>query len=155
MKLPFLAHVWVLFSVIVAKLFVRLILNFSSMNRLCAFQMHFQISFLRVVTLPLNLQWRSIIYEVRSTIEIYCSCHQRSTLRANPIIEFGPAEETLEAILQNDPFRLDNMDAYSNILYVKEDKARLSYLANLAHNTDKYRPETCCIIGSDCAHPPE
>lgn len=49
--------------------------------------------------------------------------------------------------MEKDPYRLDNMDIFSNILYVKENKARLSYLAHKAHEIDKYRPETCCIIG--------
>jgi hypothetical protein len=39
------------------------------------------------------------------------------------------------------------MEYYSNILYVKENHAKLSILAHKAHTTDKYREETCCIIG--------
>jgi anaphase-promoting complex subunit 8 len=37
---------------------------------------------------------------------------------------------------------------YSDILYVKESKAELSHLAHIAAKNDKYRPETCCIIGN-------
>jgi hypothetical protein len=33
-------------------------------------------------------------------------------------------------MLQEDPYRLDNMDTYSNILYVKEQKTLLSFLAH-------------------------
>jgi anaphase-promoting complex subunit 8 len=40
------------------------------------------------------------------------------------------------------------MDIYSNILYVKECFAALSHLAHKSVLTDKYRPETCCIIGN-------
>ena len=40
------------------------------------------------------------------------------------------------------------MCRYSDILYVKESKAELSNLAHLAAKNDKYRPETCCIIGN-------
>ena len=40
------------------------------------------------------------------------------------------------------------MDTYSNILYVKEAYAGLSHLAHSAILTDKYKPETCCIIGN-------
>jgi hypothetical protein len=32
--------------------------------------------------------------------------------------------------------------------YVKESKARLSHLAHVATKNDKYRPETCCIVGN-------
>ncbi|KAJ8918259.1 hypothetical protein NQ315_014129 [Exocentrus adspersus] len=47
-----------------------------------------------------------------------------------------------KSILAVDPYRLDNLDTYSNLLYD---------LADLAHkvvNIDKYRVETCCVIGN-------
>ena len=40
------------------------------------------------------------------------------------------------------------MDNYSNVLYVKEEFADLSHLAHHLVMTDKYRPETCCIVGN-------
>ena len=40
------------------------------------------------------------------------------------------------------------IDEYSNILYVKEQPAALSHLAHRVSLDDKYRPETCCIIGN-------
>jgi len=40
------------------------------------------------------------------------------------------------------------MDCYSNILYVKEQFAALSHLAHRVAATDRYRPESCCIIGN-------
>jgi len=43
---------------------------------------------------------------------------------------------------------LQGMDIYSNILYVKEAFAALSHLAQRAALTNKYRPETACIIGN-------
>eukprot|EP01125_Pyxidicula_operculata_P014862 TRINITY_DN5005_c0_g1_i1.p1 TRINITY_DN5005_c0_g1~~TRINITY_DN5005_c0_g1_i1.p1 ORF type:complete len:389 (-),score=46.41 TRINITY_DN5005_c0_g1_i1:143-1309(-) len=62
--------------------------------------------------------------------------------------EFDDAERYFERLLQDDPCRLANMDTYSNILYVTESHAKLSYLAYKASTTDKYTPETCCIIGN-------
>ncbi|KAL8615435.1 hypothetical protein ACOMHN_036255 [Nucella lapillus] len=47
-----------------------------------------------------------------------------------------------------DPFRLENMDVYSNLLYVKEMRAELSYLAHRCCDINKYRVETCCVIGN-------
>lgn len=61
--------------------------------------------------------------------------------------EFDEAQELFEALLKSDPYRVDGLDIYSNILYVKECFSALSYLAHKAVLTDKYRPETCCIIG--------
>lgn len=50
------------------------------------------------------------------------------------------------------PYRLDDMDIFSNLLFVKDSKEKLSVLAHQSERIDKYRPETCCIIGK-CAHP--
>mmetsp|Transcript_25042 Transcript_25042/g.46709 ORF Transcript_25042/g.46709 Transcript_25042/m.46709 type:complete len:463 (+) Transcript_25042:3-1391(+) len=49
---------------------------------------------------------------------------------------------------QQDRYYLDHKDVYSNILYVKEDRVALSHLAQEAVIIDKYRPETCCIVGN-------
>ena len=58
-------------------------------------------------------------------------------------------EQSLEWFSQiHDPFSLENKDVYSNILYVKEDRVALSHLAHQSVAVDKYRPETCCIIGN-------
>lgn len=62
--------------------------------------------------------------------------------------DFDEAEAIFEELLRLDPYRIDGMDTYSNILYVKECFAALSHLAHRAVLTDKYRPETCCIIGN-------
>ncbi|XP_046385821.1 cell division cycle protein 23 homolog isoform X2 [Ischnura elegans] len=47
-----------------------------------------------------------------------------------------------------DPYRLDNLDTYSNLLYVKELKVELANLAHHATQIDEYRAETCCVIGN-------
>jgi len=40
------------------------------------------------------------------------------------------------------------MDVLSNILYVRDNAERLSQLAHHALEVDRFRPETCCIIGT-------
>ncbi|RXG71500.1 Cell division cycle protein 23-like protein [Armadillidium vulgare] len=47
-----------------------------------------------------------------------------------------------------DPFRLENVDVYSNLLYVQEMRVDLSHLAHRVVTIDKYRVETCCVIGN-------
>jgi hypothetical protein len=42
---------------------------------------------------------------------------------------------------------LDDMDTFSNILFINGMHADLSYHAHRASTIDKYRPETCCAIG--------
>ncbi|XP_072178028.1 uncharacterized protein [Diadema setosum] len=58
------------------------------------------------------------------------------------------AVELFKQLQKADPFRLENMDIYSNLLYVKEMKAELSHLAHHVCEVDKYRVETCCVIGN-------
>ena len=62
--------------------------------------------------------------------------------------EFDRAQNIFEDVFRADPYRLEGMDIYSNILYVKEAREKLSFLAHSAVMTDKYRPETCCIVGN-------
>ena len=63
------------------------------------------------------------------------------------MVEFDEAEEMFDQIVADDPYRLDDLDVYSNILYVMEKSSKLAYLAQLATSTDKFRVETCCIVG--------
>lgn len=58
------------------------------------------------------------------------------------------AIEQYELLQDMDPYRLDNMDIYSNLLFVKEMKKEMSELAHKAMEINKYRPETCCVIGN-------
>ncbi|GJU27870.1 anaphase-promoting complex subunit 8 [Tanacetum coccineum] len=62
--------------------------------------------------------------------------------------EFEQVEAIFEELLRIDPYRIDDMDMYSNVLYSKECFSALSYLAHQVFMTDKYRPESCCIIGN-------
>ncbi|KAF5796759.1 putative tetratricopeptide-like helical domain superfamily [Helianthus annuus] len=62
--------------------------------------------------------------------------------------EFELVEAIFEELLRIDPYRIDDMDMYSNVLYAKECFSGLSYLAHQVFMTDKYRPESCCIIGN-------
>ncbi|CAG8857420.1 4271_t:CDS:2, partial [Gigaspora margarita] len=58
-------------------------------------------------------------------------------------------ESIFENIIKSDPYRLDDIDLYSNILYVLEGKsAKLSFLAHMSCHTDKFRSETMCIVGN-------
>lgn len=62
--------------------------------------------------------------------------------------EFEQVEIIFDELLRNDPYRVEDMDMYSNVLYAKECFSALSYLAHRVFLTDKYRPESCCIIGN-------
>ncbi|TIA16834.1 TPR-like protein [Aureobasidium pullulans] len=62
--------------------------------------------------------------------------------------EFEEADGLFADLLSRHPYRLDSMDSYSNILYVMPSRPKLAYLASVASAIDKFRPETCCIIGN-------
>ncbi|KAG9452207.1 hypothetical protein H6P81_005111 [Aristolochia fimbriata] len=62
--------------------------------------------------------------------------------------ELDDSEILFEELLRNDPYRVDSMDVYSNVLYAKESFSSLSFLAHRVFLSDKYRPESCCIIAN-------
>jgi anaphase-promoting complex subunit 8 len=66
-------------------------------------------------------------------------------------IDFGRAEVQFERILALDPYRIDDIDVYSNILYVTDNKLKLSRLAHEFLALDKDRPEICCLVGVFCS----
>lgn len=57
------------------------------------------------------------------------------------------AEKVFDDIRKRDPYRIDDIDVFSNILYVMQKRTKLSKLAHefLAFNKD--RPEVCCVVG--------
>jgi len=62
-------------------------------------------------------------------------------------IDFEAAERVFDDIRRRDPFRVDNIDVFSNILYVMENRTKLSKLAHEFLALNKERPEVCCIVG--------
>lgn len=65
--------------------------------------------------------------------------------------DFDEAEEFFDELLTKDPHRLTDMDKFSHILYVKEQRGGLSFLAQRTMKTDKFRPETCVVAGNHYA----
>jgi anaphase-promoting complex subunit 8 len=62
--------------------------------------------------------------------------------------DFERASNIFNEILATSPHRLDSLDHYSNILYVMNERPRLAFVAQIATATDKFRPETCCVVGN-------
>ncbi|KAL8651752.1 MAG: hypothetical protein Q9226_004567 [Calogaya cf. arnoldii] len=62
--------------------------------------------------------------------------------------DYEESESIFSSIIHSSPHRLDSLDHYSNVLYVMHSRPKLAFLAQLATATDKFRPETCCIIGN-------
>ncbi|CAE6467973.1 unnamed protein product [Rhizoctonia solani] len=62
--------------------------------------------------------------------------------------DFDEAEQIFEHVLTEDPYRVDEIDVYSNILYVMKKRARLSDIAHKFVKVAKDRPEVCCLVGN-------
>lgn len=58
------------------------------------------------------------------------------------------AEQHFSRLLAQHPHRLDSLDHYSNILYVLNMRPKLAFVAHLSSNVDKFRPESCVVIGN-------
>ncbi|KAJ7770178.1 hypothetical protein DFH07DRAFT_902372 [Mycena maculata] len=62
--------------------------------------------------------------------------------------DFKSAQAQFERILAIDPNRVEDIDIYSNILYVTDSRLKLSRLANDFLALDRDRPEVCCLVGN-------
>jgi hypothetical protein len=69
--------------------------------------------------------------------------------------EWSEAEQLYDYILKKEPYRIDDMDVYSNILHVMEKRSKLSKLAHDLLAVDKDRPEVCCIVGKSVSLCPD
>lgn len=63
-------------------------------------------------------------------------------------VDFEEASSIFANILITSPYRLESLDHYSNILYVMGARPQLAFVAQVATATDKFRPETCCVVGN-------
>lgn len=118
--------------------------------------------------LPSNLM--SIMYQAVASVELFSTTDQSTTVSyLQTLLSYFPtstflltqlatlhyhakdydtAASIFQDLLVTHPHRLDGLDHYSNILYVMTDRARLAFLAHLATSIDKFRPETCCVVGN-------
>ncbi|CAG0896042.1 unnamed protein product [Cyprideis torosa] len=69
-------------------------------------------------------------------------------LAFNIILSVPEGLEAFEKIRALDPYSLDYMDTLSNLIYCKEDRVALTVLAHSAHQIDRYRRETLCIVAN-------
>lgn len=60
---------------------------------------------------------------------------------------FAAAEKAFDFLLKKDPYRIEYIDLFSNILYVTQNSIKLSRLAHEYVTLEKDRPEVCCLLG--------
>lgn len=64
------------------------------------------------------------------------------------VIDYNEAEALFDEMRKEQPYRIEDMDIYSNLLYLQDSRHKLSLLAHDCVRIDRYRPETCCIVGT-------
>ncbi|KAJ3302724.1 Anaphase-promoting complex subunit 23 [Kappamyces sp. JEL0829] len=72
---------------------------------------------------------------------------QRAVLYHNAR-DFEESESLFESLHSLDPYLIDSMDLYSNVLYVRRNYSKLCDLAHTMSMTDRFRPETCVCVGN-------
>lgn len=90
-----------------------------------------------------------VLYE--SLLEVFEKSNyvltQLALVRDN-LRDANTAIEIFRIVRSSDPWRLEAMDTFSNLLYVKGMRADQSSLAHAVNNIDPFRVETCCCIGN-------
>ncbi|KKA27914.1 hypothetical protein TD95_004456 [Thielaviopsis punctulata] len=124
--------------------------------------------FLSEVTARLPQNIMSFIFHVHTSLELYQHSnslldsleqlldifpHSAFLLSCTALLayhakDFYSAENTFSKLLALHPYRLDSLDHYSNILYVLGMRPKLAFLAHLCSNMDRFRPESCVVIGN-------
>ncbi|GAA5887104.1 hypothetical protein JCM5296_001595 [Sporobolomyces johnsonii] len=62
--------------------------------------------------------------------------------------EFDESTALFTSLQKTDPYRVEDIDIFSNILYVSEKRAELATLAQEYTKMDRMRPEVCCLVGN-------
>jgi hypothetical protein len=62
-------------------------------------------------------------------------------------VDYEAAEHLYDAILTKDPYRIENIDVFCNILYVMDKRIKLSKLAHEFLQLNKNSPEVCYLVG--------
>ncbi|RWS27271.1 cell division cycle protein 23-like protein [Leptotrombidium deliense] len=106
--------------------------------------------FLGAAYLELQLNEEALLLYY-ALLDIFKECnyiYSQMAIAKHNLRDVDGAIELFKMIRKSDPARLDAMDIYSNLLYVKDKRAELSSLAHAANTIDPFRVETCCCIAN-------
>ena len=65
------------------------------------------------------------------------------------VLDYNESSALFEELHRSFPTRLEHMDVFSNLLYLLNSVDKLCVLALECAKIDKYRPETCSVIGKE------
>jgi anaphase-promoting complex subunit 8 len=94
----------------------------------------------------LKAQMALVYYHLRGTYHLSCQ------VSLTPYADFEVAESLFDAVQKADPYRMEEVDIFSNMLYVMDKKAKLGKLAHQYAEIDRNRAEVCCLIGGFRPH---
>lgn len=89
----------------------------------------------------------SIIRDLQSIFPHSIHLRAQEALVYYHMRDFETAEKHFEAVQQLDPYRMEEVDIYSNMLYVMDKRAKLGQIAHEYAEIDRNRAEVCCLIG--------
>ncbi|KAH9416628.1 Anaphase-promoting complex subunit 23 [Dermatophagoides pteronyssinus] len=95
-----------------------------------------------------NEESLNIYQDLFKTFEDNTYIRTQMAIVNNNLRNFDDSIKLFSIVRSNEPCKLDAMDIYSNLLYVKELQTELSSLAHISNKIDPYRVETCVCIAN-------
>ncbi|KAG0139623.1 hypothetical protein CROQUDRAFT_101269 [Cronartium quercuum f. sp. fusiforme G11] len=95
-----------------------------------------------------------VIEELKELFPTSIYLKSQEALISYNLRDFEISEKIFDEIYTRDPYRIEDVDTYSNILYVMEKRSKLTSLAqNYTSDenglgVDRMRPEVCCLLGN-------
>ncbi|KAH9510557.1 Anaphase-promoting complex subunit 23 [Dermatophagoides farinae] len=89
-----------------------------------------------------------IYQDLLKTFEDNAYIRTQMAIVNNNLKNFDEAIKLFAIVRSSEPYKLDAMDIYSNLLYCKESRTELSSLAHILNKIDPYRVETCVCIAN-------
>ncbi|POW12578.1 hypothetical protein PSTT_04275 [Puccinia striiformis] len=95
-----------------------------------------------------------VVEELKELFPSSLFLKSQQALIAYHVRDFDTAETIFDSIYEADTYRVEDVDTYSNILYVMDKRAKLTALAQHyaggieSAGGDRMRPEVCCLLGN-------
>jgi anaphase-promoting complex subunit 8 len=97
---------------------------------------------------------QKVVEELKELFPSSLFLKSQQALIAYHVRDFDTAETIFDSIYETDTYRVEDVDTYSNILYVMDKRAKLTSLAQHyaggieSAGGDRMRPEVCCLLGN-------
>ncbi|ORX34176.1 putative cell division control protein 23 [Kockovaella imperatae] len=103
------------------------------------------------VMLDLHTATDLVMSMIKELLEVFPSSvhlNAQTALVYYHMRDFETAEKQFDAVQAADPYRMEDVDIYSNMLYVMDKRSKLGKLAHEYAEIDRNRAEVCCLIGN-------